>query len=78
MITSEILGELPRPAQRERDEIRPRIADLDGDDWADADDPLTGAEKKVIEMRILAHDREPAAAIPWEQFEEGLKRRLGE
>jgi putative addiction module component (TIGR02574 family) len=51
---------------------------LDGDGWADADDPLTDADKALIEARVEAHERDPATSIPWEQFEEGLKRRLGE
>jgi hypothetical protein len=77
MRTSEILDELRRLSKRERNEIRPKIADLDTDGWADADDPLSDADKVVIETRILAHDHEPDTAIPWEQFEEALKRRLG-
>jgi hypothetical protein len=28
--------------------------------------------------RIAAHERDPGTAIPWEQFEAGLTRRLGE
>jgi putative addiction module component (TIGR02574 family) len=78
MRTSEILDELPRLSKQEREEIRLRLADLDGDGWADADDPLTDADKALIEARIAAHERDPGTAIPWEQFEAGLKRRLGE
>jgi putative addiction module component (TIGR02574 family) len=78
MKASEILDELPKLSQQEREEIRLRLADLDGDGWADADDPLTDADQALIEARIAAHERDPGTAIPWEQFEAGLKRRLGE
>ena len=78
MRTSEILDELPRLSKRERDEIRLKLADIDGDGWADADDPLSDTDKARIESRLAAHERDPSTAIPWEKFEEGLKRRLGE
>jgi len=65
---------LPRLTKRDREEIRLKLAELDGDGWADADDPLTAADKALIE----AHERNPATSIPWKQFEAGLKRRLGE
>ena len=78
MRTAEILDELPRLSKQDRDVIRLKLADLDGGGWDDADDPLSEADKLLIESRIAAHERDPADAIPWEQFEEGLKRRLGE
>ncbi len=78
MSASEILDELPKLTKRDREQIRLKLAELDGDDWADADDPLTDKDKALIESRIEAHKRDPGTAIPWEKFEEGLKRRLGE
>jgi putative addiction module component (TIGR02574 family) len=78
MKTSEILDELPKLTKQDREEIRLKLAELDGDGWADADDPLTEADKALIEARVEAHERNPATSIPWEQFEEGLKRRSGE
>ena len=78
MRTSEILEELPKLSKQERDEIRLKLADLDGDGWADTDDPLSAAEKALIETRIADHESDPASAIPWEQFEKGLKRRMSE
>jgi len=78
MRTSDILEELPRLTKREREEIRLKLAELDGDGWADADTPLTDADKALIEARVEAHERDPATSIPWQQFERGLKRRLGE
>jgi putative addiction module component (TIGR02574 family) len=78
MRTSEILDVLPKLTKTEREEIRLKLAELDGDGWADSDDPLTNADKALIESRVEAHARDPAASIPWEQFDAGLKRRLGE
>jgi putative addiction module component (TIGR02574 family) len=44
----------------------------------DADDPLTDADKALIESRIEAHEKNPQTAIPWEEFDARLKQRLGE
>jgi putative addiction module component (TIGR02574 family) len=68
MRTSEILDELPRLSKDDREVIRLRLAELDGDGWADDDDPLSEADKAVIKSRIEAHERAPETAIPWEQF----------
>lgn len=78
MRTSDILDELVKLTREDREEIRLKLAELDGDGWVDDDDPLTATDKALIEARVQAHERDPATAIPWEKFEEGLKRRLGE
>ena len=76
MSKSEILEELPRLSPQERDEIRMRLAELDGDRWLDDEDPLTDEEKSLIETRIAAHESNPETAIPWDEFKERLNRRL--
>lgn len=78
MSTAEILTELPKLTPAERDEIRLKLAEIDGLEWLDWDDPLTEPEKTLIEARIEAHEKNPGAAIPWEEYESRLKRRLGE
>ena len=78
MRTAEIFDELPRLSKQDREVIRLKLTDLDGGGWDGTADPLSDADKILIESRIAEHERDPAAAIPWEQFEEGLKRRLGE
>jgi putative addiction module component (TIGR02574 family) len=81
MSIAEILEELPRLKPEERHEVLERIYQIEKiseDEWLDADDPLTEAEKVLIDSRIAAHERNPEAAIPWEQFDARLKRRLGE
>jgi putative addiction module component (TIGR02574 family) len=74
----EILAELPKLTAEEREEIYLKIVELDGDDWLDADDPLTDEQKALVEARIEAHEKNPQSAIPWEEFNARLKRRSGE
>jgi putative addiction module component (TIGR02574 family) len=78
MSKSEILEELPKLTSAERYEIRLKLAELEGDDWLDDDDPLTDDEKDLIESRIEAHEKNPETAIPWEEIKARLNRRLGE
>lgn len=78
MSKAEILEELPKLAPEDLVEIQARIEELAGDGWLDADDPLTDAEKALIEGRIEEHEKNPATAIPWEEFDARLKQRLGE
>ena len=78
MSKAEILEELPRLAPEDRAEIQAKLDELAEDGWLDADDPLTDAEKGLIEARIVEHERNPASAIPWAEFDARLKRRLGE
>jgi len=78
MSKAEILAEIPKLTPQEREEIYLKLAELDGDKWLDAEDPLTDADKALIESRIEAHEENPQTAIPWEEFDARLKRRLGE
>ena len=47
MSKTEILEQLPKLTKTERQEIRLKLAELDGDDWIDGDDPLTADEKSA-------------------------------
>jgi putative addiction module component (TIGR02574 family) len=78
MSKTEILEELPKLTSEERYEIRLKLAELDGDDWLDDDDPLTDKEKALIESRIQAHEKNPETAVPWEEVKSRLDRRLDE
>jgi len=81
MSKAEILEELPKLKPEERHEVLEKIYQLEHiseEEWLDADDPLTDAEKALIASRLEAHEKNPEAAIPWEQFDAQLKRRLGE
>jgi putative addiction module component (TIGR02574 family) len=78
MSKAEILAEIPKLTPEEREEIYLKIVELDSDEWLDTDDPLTDEQKALIEARIEAHEKNPQSAIPWEEFNARLKRRLGE
>ena len=78
MSKAEILAELPKLKTEELAEIQARIEELSGDGWLDTDNPLTDAEKALIESRLEAHEKNPEAAISWEEFDARLRRRLGE
>lgn len=71
-------AEIPKLTPEEREEIYLKIVELDCDEWLDTDDPLTDEQKALIEARIEAHEKNPQSAIPWEEFNARLKRRLGE
>jgi putative addiction module component (TIGR02574 family) len=77
MSKAEILAELPKLSELERDEIAAKLRELKGDDWLDEGE-LTEDDKRLIEARIAEHERNPDAAIPLEEFEARLKKRLGE
>jgi hypothetical protein len=76
MSKAEILEELPKLPPEDLAEIQARIEELAGDGWLDDDDPLTDAEKTLIEGRLQDHENNPATAIPWEEFDARLKERL--
>lgn len=76
MSFKEVLAELPRLSPAERQELRARLADLEGDGWMD-DGELTPEEKALIEERLAEHERNPGAAIPWAVMEAKLKVRYG-
>ena len=76
MSKAEIMAEIPKLSKQERDEIRLKLAELDGDCRPDEDDTLTAEEEALIAARIEAHEKNPETAIPWEQFEARLKQRL--
>ena len=61
MSTVEILEELPKLTTEERNEIRLRLAELDCDQWFDDEEPLTDAEKAVLEARLAAYEKDPDA-----------------
>ena len=78
MSKAEILAELPKLTAEDRAEIQAKLDELAGDGWLDADDPLTDAEKALIQSRIEANEKNPETAIPWEEAEARLKARFGE
>ena len=74
----EILEELPKLTREERKEIRSRLAELDGNLWLDADDPLTDAEKALLDARLAAYEKDPDAGSSWAEVEARIRARLAQ
>lgn len=77
MSKTEILEALPKLTPSEREEIRLRLAELDGD-WQDSDDPLNDDEKALLEARLHDLEEHPEKSIPWSEADARLKARFGE
>ncbi len=72
----EILEELVKLTHAERNEIRLRLAELDGDSWLDDKEPLTNAEKAILEARLAAYEKDPEAGSSWAEVEARIRARL--
>ena len=72
----EILEELPRLTAQERQEVRRKLIELDGDEWLDADDPLTDEEKTLLEARLAAYEKDPDIGSSWDEVEARLHAHL--
>ena len=72
----EILEELPKLTTEERKEILLKLAELDGDLWLDAEEPLTDAEKAILEARLAAYEKDPDAGSSWTEVEARIRSRL--
>jgi putative addiction module component (TIGR02574 family) len=78
MSKTEILDELPKLTPEEREEIRLKLAELDGNEWLDSDDPLSDKEKALLEARLDDLEKHPDKSIPWSEAKAQLKARYGE
>jgi putative addiction module component (TIGR02574 family) len=79
MTKTEILEELLRLTAEDRQEIRQKLNEIDGDEWIDGDngdDPLTEDEKALLERRLAAYEKEPDAGSAWEEVEARIWREL--
>lgn len=76
MSKAEILAELPKLTKVERYEIRVKLAEMDGDGWLDDDDPLSDADKALLEERLAACEEAPEAGSSWEEVESRIRARL--
>jgi putative addiction module component (TIGR02574 family) len=76
MSKAEILAALPKLTTAERQEIRLKLAALDGEQRLDADDPLTDAEKGLLDRRLAAYERDPEVGSSWEELEGRLRAKL--
>jgi len=78
MSKAEILTELPKLTPAERQEIRLHLARLDGEQWLDSDDPLTDAEKALLDARLAAYEKDPDAGSSWAEVEARIRSRFKE
>jgi transcription elongation GreA/GreB family factor len=78
MSATEIINELPNLTKDERFEIRVKLAEMDSDGWLDEDDPLSAADKALLEARLEDMEKHPEKSIPWKEAEARLKARFGE
>ena len=76
MSKTEILEELPKLTKTERDEIRLKLAEIDGDGWFDNDEPLTEEEKALLDSRLAAYLEDPEKGSSWEEVESRIRARL--
>lgn len=76
MSKTEILEELPKLTKEERFEIRLKLAELDGDNWLDDDDPLTDEQKALLEVRLRDLELHPETSIPWSEAKRRLEERF--
>jgi putative addiction module component (TIGR02574 family) len=74
----EILEELPRLSAEDRLEIRQKLNEIDGGEWLDCDDPLTDAEKSLLDSRLADYRQQPNAGSSWDEVEARLKVRLNQ
>ncbi len=74
----EILEELPKLTTEERKEILLKLAELDGDLWLDAEEPLTDAEKAILEARLAAYEKDPDGGSSWIEVEARIRSRLSQ
>ncbi|HIL73611.1 MAG TPA: addiction module protein [Verrucomicrobia bacterium] len=76
MSKSEILSELPKLSPSERMEIRSKLVELDGDAWLDTEEPLTEAEKALLDSRLAAYEKDPDAGSTWQEVENRIAAQL--
>jgi len=76
MSKTEILEELPKLTPEERNEIRLKLAELEGG-WLDVDDPLTDEQKGLLEARLEDIEQHPESSIPWDEAKRRLDARFG-
>lgn len=76
MSKADILAELPKLTPAERQEVRLKLAQIDGEAWLDTDEPLTDGEKALLDARLAAYEKDPEAGSSWEDVEARIRARL--
>ena len=76
MSKADILAELPKLTPAERQEVRLKLARLDGEVWLDAGEPMTDAEKALLDARLAAYEKDPDVGASWAEVEARIRARL--
>ena len=76
MSKTEILAELPKLTPAERQEVRLKLTQIDGEEWLDTNEPLTDTEKALLDARLAAYEKDPDAGSSWEEVEARIRARL--
>lgn len=74
MSKADILAEIEKLSPQDRNDIRLRLAELDNEDWLEADE-LSDADKRLIESRLDECERQPQSFVSWEEAKAQLKSR---
>jgi putative addiction module component (TIGR02574 family) len=69
MSKTEILEELPNLTKQERDEIRRKLTEIDGESWFADNEVLTCEEKAPLDARLAAYLEDPDVGSSWEEVE---------
>lgn len=75
MSKAELLSQLDKFTPEERAEIRAKLDELDGDRWLDNDE-LTPEQKRLLEARLEACEKNPEAGSSWEEVQARIHARL--
>jgi hypothetical protein len=75
MSKAEILEELPNLTKQERDEIRLKLTEIDGEFWLDSEE-LTTDEKALLDSRLAAYLKDSEAGSSWKEIEDRIRARL--
>ena len=67
---------MPKLSPSERMEIRSKLVELDGDAWLDTEEPLTEAEKALLDSRLAAYEKDPDAGSTWQEVENRIAAQL--
>lgn len=68
MSKSEILSELAKLSPADRDEIRTKLDELEGDRWLDQGE-LSEEDHRILEARLEDYRRNPDEGSSWREVE---------
>jgi hypothetical protein len=71
MSTTEILAQLPALTPADREKIRSQL------DAIDSAAPVTPEEKRLIDDRVAAYQKNPDATVSWAVAEDEIRKKIG-